>query len=131
MYALTCDGAYRPSTGVGGWAFVLDNGEAVVAQQGHREDSGATNQRMEMSAALSGLRRASELGVRTIWVDSDSEYLVRTMRGEYRRRANLDIWEALDTAVAYFDDVFWNWIPRNSTTYHDQCDRLAKTMTED
>jgi len=44
----------------------------------------ATNNVAEYRALIEGLRRAVELGVAEIEVVSDSELLVKQMRGEYR-----------------------------------------------
>jgi len=44
----------------------------------------ATNNVAEYRALVAGLRRARELGVRELEVVSDSELLVKQMRGEYR-----------------------------------------------
>ena len=44
----------------------------------------ATNNVAEYSALVAGLRRAAELGVTTLELRSDSELMVKQMRGEYR-----------------------------------------------
>jgi ribonuclease HI len=44
----------------------------------------ATNNVAEYTALLNGLRRAAELGVTELEVVSDSELMVKQMRGEYR-----------------------------------------------
>src|SRR5262249_45333060 len=43
-----------------------------------------TNNVAEYTALLNGLRRAAELGVDDVEVVSDSELMVKQMRGEYR-----------------------------------------------
>lgn len=43
-----------------------------------------TNNVAEYSALVNGLRRARELGVEELVVKSDSELMVKQMRGEYR-----------------------------------------------
>jgi ribonuclease HI len=44
----------------------------------------ATNNVAEYSALVAGLRRAAAAGVRELEVRSDSELMVKQMRGEYR-----------------------------------------------
>ena len=44
----------------------------------------ATNNVAEYSALIAGLEKAVELGVRELEVISDSELMVKQMRGEYR-----------------------------------------------
>jgi len=51
----------------------------------HGETIGvATNNVAEYRALVEGLRRAAELGLEEVEVVSDSELLVKQMRGEYR-----------------------------------------------
>ncbi len=57
----------------------------------------ATNQRAEITAACLGLEALREPC--QVTVISDSEYVIRTMRGEYKRRSNLDLWERLDRSA--------------------------------
>jgi ribonuclease HI len=52
----------------------------------------ATNNVAEYSALVAGLRRAAELGVSELELRSDSELLVKQMRGEYRVK-NRDLQE--------------------------------------
>lgn len=57
-----------------------------------------TNQRAEIYAAVRALTALKvPCKVRVV---SDSQYLVNTMQGDYRRRSNRDLWEALDAAAA-------------------------------
>ena len=58
----------------------------------------ATNNVAEYSGLVAGLEKAAELGVRELEVVSDSELLVKQMRGEYRVKN-----EALQGAVGRGD----------------------------
>ena len=59
-----------------------DDGAVLAA---HGEAIGiATNNVAEYSALVAGLERAIELGVDSLEVVSDSELMVKQMRGEYR-----------------------------------------------
>ena len=59
-----------------------ENGDALAA---HGEAIGiATNNVAEYSALVAGLEKALELGVRELEVISDSELMVKQMRGEYQ-----------------------------------------------
>ena len=55
----------------------------VLAAHGERIGR-ATNNVAEYSGLLAGMGKAAELGVRELEVVSDSELLVKQMRGEYR-----------------------------------------------
>ncbi len=81
---LFTDGGSRGNPGPAAYGFVLeaDNG-TVLAAEG--EPIGvATNNVAEYRALVAGLARALELGVTELEVISDSELLVRQMRGEYK-----------------------------------------------
>ena len=81
---LWTDGGARGNPGPAAFAYVLANeeGETLAA---HGEAIGhATNNVAEYSALVAGLEKAVELGVRELEVVSDSELMVKQMRGEYR-----------------------------------------------
>jgi ribonuclease H / adenosylcobalamin/alpha-ribazole phosphatase len=62
---------------------IEDDGGAVLAQ--HGETIGvATNNVAEYRGLIAGLAKAVELGVGRLEVVSDSELMVKQMRGEYR-----------------------------------------------
>jgi ribonuclease HI len=61
---------------------VDEDGDTLAA---HGEAIGvATNNVAEYSALIAGLQKAVELGVRDVEVVSDSELMVKQMRGEYK-----------------------------------------------
>jgi ribonuclease HI len=63
-YKIYCDGAASNNgyeNAIGGWGFViLDENEEIIAEGAKRVD-GATNNRMELYAAVMGIMRASEI----------------------------------------------------------------------
>ena len=81
---LFTDGGARGNPGPAAAAYVLEtDGGKVLAS--HGEAIGiATNNVAEYSALLAGLERARDLGVTELEVVSDSELMVKQMRGEYR-----------------------------------------------
>ena len=72
---------------------------------GHDPDT--TNNRMEIMAVIKGLE-ATPAGS-TIVVYSDSQYVVNTMSRGWRRKANQDLWQRLDT-LADARKVSWEWV---------------------
>jgi ribonuclease HI len=81
---LWTDGGSRGNPGPAAYAFVLEAEDGTVLGA-HGEAIGtATNNVAEYSALVAGLRRAAELAVTSLEVVSDSELLVKQMRGEYR-----------------------------------------------
>jgi ribonuclease HI len=81
---LFTDGGARGNPGPAAAAYVLE-GEDGTMLAAHGEAIGvATNNVAEYSALLAGLQKAIELGVDELDVVSDSELLVKQMKGEYR-----------------------------------------------
>jgi ribonuclease HI len=81
---LWTDGGARGNPGPAAFAYVLEdeNGSALAADG---EAIGvATNNVAEYRGLVAGLAKAIELGVDELEVVSDSELLVKQMRGEYR-----------------------------------------------
>jgi ribonuclease HI len=81
---LFTDGGARGNPGPAAAAYVLEAEDGTeLAAQG--EPIGvATNNVAEYSALLAGLECARDLGVTDLEVVSDSELMVKQMRGEYR-----------------------------------------------
>jgi ribonuclease HI len=81
---LSTDGGARGNPGPAAFAYVLETEDGTVLAA-HGETIGiATNNVAEYSALIAGLEKAVELGVRDVEVVSDSELMVKQMRGEYR-----------------------------------------------
>jgi len=81
---LFTDGGARGNPGPAASAFVLEQDDGTVLDARGEAIGVATNNVAEYRALLAGLRRAHELGVDDLEVVSDSELLVKQMRGEYR-----------------------------------------------
>ncbi len=129
------DGACSGNPGIGGWAFIHLSKEQIVT-----EDSGfnpsTTNNRMEMTAALEGLRRVP-VGDSVI-VLTDSVYLIRGItqwifgwqkRGwknaEGADILNKDLWEQL-AKVCRGKKIDWRYIPGHSGfAGNERVDELA------
>ena len=81
---LFTDGGARGNPGPAAAAYVLE-AEDGVTLAAHGEAIGvATNNVAEYQALVAGLAKALELGIDEVEVVSDSELLVKQMRGEYR-----------------------------------------------
>ena len=81
---LWTDGGARGNPGPAAYAYVLEDGEGS-SLAAHGEAIGvATNNVAEYSALIAGLEKAVELGVDDLEVISDSELMVKQMRGEYK-----------------------------------------------
>jgi ribonuclease HI len=81
---LFTDGGARGNPGPAAAAFVLE-AEDGSRLDAHGEAIGvATNNVAEYRALIAGLEKAAEVGVDELEVVSDSELLVKQMKGEYR-----------------------------------------------
>lgn len=81
---LLTDGGARGNPGPAAYAYVLEAEDGTVLAA-HGERIGvATNNVAEYRGLVAGLAKAVELAVDEVEVVSDSELLVKQMRGEYR-----------------------------------------------
>jgi ribonuclease HI len=81
---LWTDGGARGNPGPAAYGYVLEADDGTVLAA-HGEAIGeATNNVAEYRALVAGLEKAQELGVDELEVVSDSELLVKQMRGEYK-----------------------------------------------
>jgi probable phosphoglycerate mutase len=82
--SLYTDGGSRGNPGPSAFAYVIEAEDGTVLAA-HGETIGvATNNVAEYSGLVAGLRAALELQVSELDVVSDSELLVKQMRGEYK-----------------------------------------------
>ena len=81
---LFTDGGARGNPGPAAYGFVLETEDGTLLAAEGRAIGVATNNVAEYSGLVAGLRKALELHVPEIEVVSDSELLVKQMRGEYR-----------------------------------------------
>ena len=130
------DGACSGNPGPGGWAAILiDEGNKIELSGG---ESHTTNQRMELTGPIEGLRALS--GRHTVAIHSDSAYVVNCFRDKWylRWRANgwrnaqkkpvenRDLWEALLELVERHD-VTWHKVAGHSGhPLNDRADALAR-----
>ncbi len=101
------DGAYSGSKDKGGWSFYCPAYQLrVCAGEDH-----TTNNRMELTAALKALEWICDSGIpeRNIVIYSDSLYLVETMKGNYQKKKNNDLWNQLDTLIELLFDKTIIW----------------------
>ncbi len=81
---LFTDGGARGNPGPAAFGYVLEAEDGTVLAA-HGESIGiATNNVAEYSALIAGLERALELELGELEVVSDSELMVKQMRGEYK-----------------------------------------------
>jgi ribonuclease HI len=122
-YTIYTDGScLKNPGGPGGYAAVIfREGEMIEELSGG--DAVTTNNRMELMAAIVGLRGVREPSVITLY--SDSQYLIKTLTQGWKRMKNLDLWARLDVA-AKPHRVTWQWIRgHNGNPGNVRADALA------
>jgi ribonuclease HI len=81
---LFTDGGARGNPGPAAFAYVLETDDGTVLDARGEAIGVATNNVAEYRALVAGLEKAAAVGVAELEVVSDSELLVKQMRGEYR-----------------------------------------------
>jgi ribonuclease HI len=81
---LFTDGGARGNPGPAAAAYVLEADDGTVLDARGEAIGVATNNVAEYRALVAGLAKAAELGMDELEVVSDSELLVKQMRGEYK-----------------------------------------------
>jgi ribonuclease HI len=121
---LSTDGGARGNPGPAAYGYVLETEDGQVLAA-HGEAIGrATNNVAEYSGLVAGLEKAAELGVRELEVVSDSELLVKQMRGEYRVKNETlrDLWEQANDLDRRFAKVSYTAVKR---AHNELADRLV------
>jgi len=137
---LITDGACKGNPGKGGWAFILRYGDHKREQFGSSPHT--TNNRMELAAAIEGLKRLKESC--SVEVITDSEYLKNGIMNwlpawkrngwrtaEKKPVKNQDLWVMLDELVNAHD-VHWRWTKGHASHEdNNRCDELASRAAEE
>jgi ribonuclease HI len=121
---LYTDGGSRGNPGPAAYAYVLEAADGTVLGA-HGEAIGmATNNVAEYSALVAGLRRAVDMAVTELEVVSDSELLVKQMRGEYRvkNRDLQSLFLEASRAAREIGDVTYRHVRRE---HNELADRLV------
>lgn len=122
-YIVYTDGGCSPNPGgPGGCGIVIlyDN-KMIQLSYGYYA---STNNRMEMRAVIHALTKIPKDA--DIDLFSDSQYVIRTLEGEYNRKKNLDLWQQLDELVKDYKSIKYHWVRGHSGRgYNEACDQLA------
>jgi len=132
---LITDGSCLGNPGKGGWACILRFKQFKKEMYG--SESHTTNNRMELQAAVEGLRALKE--VCEVEIITDSNYMkngITTWIQGWKRNgwktkdkkpvANQDLWEELDALNAKHKTV-WAWTKGHAShSDNNRCDELAQ-----
>ena len=123
LYTIYTDGScLKNPGGPGGYAAVIFREDELIEELSGG-DAVTTNNRMELMAAIVGLRAVRGPSVITLY--SDSQYLIKTLTQGWKRMKNVDLWARLDQA-AKPHRVTWQWIRgHNGNPGNVRADTLA------
>lgn len=132
---LYTDGACSGNPGPGGWGALLRYGENEKELSGYEAET--TNNRMEMTAVIEGLRALKRGCHVTIY--TDSKYVLQGLTEwlpNWKKRGwktadkkpvkNVDLWQELDRICAQHT-VTWQWVKgHNGDVDNERVDALAR-----
>jgi ribonuclease HI len=135
---LYCDGACSPNPGIGGWGALLRSAaKGGTEKELSGADAQTTNNRMELTAALMGLRALKVPCEVRVFTDStyvrnafEEKWLDKWQRTGWRTAAkqpvqNADLWQAL-LEQTQVHRVTWLWVRGHSGhPENDRVDALA------
>ena len=121
---LSTDGGARGNPGPAAYGYVLESEDGHVLDARGETIGVATNNVAEYRALVAGLAKALEAGVTELEVVSDSELLVKQMRGEYKvKNENLrELWHEAGDLAARLDHVSYTAVRR---AHNELADRLV------
>ncbi len=131
---LFTDGSCQGNPGPGGWAAILVSGAHRREITGY--EPATTNNRMELQAALEGLRNLKLPCEVDVYTDSQylkngmEQWLVKWKRNGWKTAAkqpvkNADLWEQLE-AAASIHRMRWHWVRgHDGHVENERCDFLA------
>lgn len=130
-YTLYTDGSGTVKSSPGGWAYALINNDTGEFKTNSGSEKYTTNNRMELSAVINGLKDVPWRS--SVTVVSDSNYVVKGMnewilkwkKEGLSKRKNADLWFDLDY-YRCFSNVEANWVRGHSgNRFNELCDSLA------
>lgn len=122
MIHVYTDGAYSSSRDQGGWSYVVLYKNHLIKKE-FGGVKATTNNRMEILAVLNAVELFKNT-TQSINIYTDSMYVVGSLTLNWKRNANLDLWEKFNS----YDLSKFNFLHvkgHNDNKYNEICDDLA------
>ncbi len=134
------DGACKGNPGIGGWGVFIKYKYNEENLSGFELDT--TNNKMELTAVIEGLKNLSPNSEVTVFTDSQyvkngiSQWIINWKRNGWKTASkkpvkNKDLWQKLDILVKK-NKVDWKWVKGHSgNPGNERADQLANKGIED
>jgi ribonuclease HI len=101
--------------GPGGWAFCMHIDKQLFVVSGY--DNCTTNNRMELTAVIEALKFNDN---NEVIIYSDSQYVIKCAKKEFKIKANKDLWSEYDKVVEKTGvNIEWVWVKGHSGNYYN------------
>jgi ribonuclease HI len=139
---LFTDGACSGNPGPGGWAYILRHPATGREKKASGGDGHTTNNKMELSAAIEGLRAIKADRPRRVRLISDSEYVIRGLTEwvdgwiakDWRRGKkpvkNVELWQELYALTRNHNMSYEHVYGHAGHPENEECDRMAVAAIE-
>ena len=143
---LFTDGACSGNPGLGGWAAILKHPATETVKELSGGDPNTTNNRMELTAVIEGLRSIRTDKRQRVHLVSDSEYVILGLTqwiqgwiaNQWRRGKkaggppvkNVDLWQTLHALTQQHDMSYEHVRGHAGHPENEACDRLAVAAIE-
>jgi ribonuclease HI len=130
MITAYIDGGSRGNPGPAGYGVQIVDDQGTIVEELHESVGVATNNVAEYHGLLAALAWAIDRGVRTLHIRSDSELLVKQLRGEYRvKNPNLQpLYRDACALVGRIGRVTFEHVRRE---FNKEADRLANQAMDE
>lgn len=131
---LFSDGSCLGNPGAGGWAYILQYGDAIKKASG--AEAMTTNNQMELTAAIMGLSALKQPC--RVELFTDSEYVVKAINSwlakwvvtNFKGKKNADLWRRY-LAAATPHEIKASWVKGHAGhPQNEECDAMARAAAE-
>nr|WP_314217276.1 ribonuclease HI [uncultured Campylobacter sp.] len=131
---LFSDGSCLGNPGAGGWAYILQYGNAVKKASG--AEAMTTNNQMELTAAIMGLSALKQPCRVELFTDSEyvvkaiSSWLAKWVVTDFKGKKNADLWRRYLAAAAPHE-IRASWVKGHAGhPQNEECDAMARAAAE-